>query len=118
MPVRSLHSSVLRWPEPGDVLAAARRWAEGERARRPAVVRIGVFGSYARGDAGVGSDIDLVAVVASADAPFEQRARDWALESLPVPADLLVYTEGEWREITGGRSRFGRMLREEVRWLD
>lgn len=34
---------------------------------------------YARGDWGVGSDVDLVAVVAAAESPFEHRALEWDL---------------------------------------
>jgi hypothetical protein len=38
-----------------------------------------------------------VAVVRESDQPFERRAADWDLTSLPVPAEVLVYAEGEWR---------------------
>jgi predicted nucleotidyltransferase len=117
MPMRSSNSSVVKWPDRDTVLAAARRWAASEAARRPELTRIGVFGSYARGDAGVGSDLDLVAVVTATGEPFERRGLDWALESLPVPAELLIYTEDEWRARVGENTRFGRMLRDDVRWL-
>lgn len=43
----------------------------------------------ARGDAGVGSDLDLEAVVEQSALPFERRAVEWDLQSLPVPGDLL-----------------------------
>jgi predicted nucleotidyltransferase len=76
-----------------------------------------VFGSYARCDAGVGSDLDLVAVVEHASEPFERRATHWALEELPVPAEILVYTASEWQALVAGESRFGRMLRDGVIWL-
>lgn len=58
MPVRSLNSSVLRWPDPDSVVKAVRRWAKKYGENKPEVERIGYFGSYARGDAGVGSDLD------------------------------------------------------------
>jgi hypothetical protein len=45
----------------------------------------------------VGSDLDIIVVVADAALPFEQRAADWDATDLPVPADVLVYTEAEWR---------------------
>ena len=61
MPVRSLSSPVLRWPDSGNVEEAVREWARGAADRHPDLVRLGVFGSYARDDAGVGSDLDLVA---------------------------------------------------------
>ena len=53
MPVRSLSSSVLRWPDIRAVDEATRRWAVEEVGRRKGVLRVGYFGSYARGDWGV-----------------------------------------------------------------
>jgi predicted nucleotidyltransferase len=43
--------------------AAVRDWAERIIDERPEVLWIGYFGSYARGDWGVGSDIDLIALL-------------------------------------------------------
>jgi predicted nucleotidyltransferase len=85
-------------------------------AARPGLRRVGFFGSYARGDWGVGSDLDLVIVVDSASAPFERRAADWDLTGLPVPADALVYTEEEWHRLDPA-SRFARTLAREVVWV-
>lgn len=55
MPVRSLRSSVLKWPDRAQVDAAVREWAAQVALSRPEVVRIGYFGSYARGDWGWGA---------------------------------------------------------------
>jgi hypothetical protein len=71
-------------------------------APRLEVQRLGYFGSYANGTWGVGSDIDLVAIVSASDEPFERRSVKWPTERLPVPADLLVYTEPEWTAILKG----------------
>ncbi|GAB4445789.1 MAG: hypothetical protein Kow0031_28320 [Anaerolineae bacterium] len=79
--------------------------------------RLGYFGSYARGDWGVGSDLDLVAIVAESSVPFERRALAWDLSQLPVPAELMVYTEAEWQAMQASGSRFARMLVEEAVWL-
>ena len=94
-----------------------RRWALLERERRPDLLRIGYFGSYARGDAGVGSDLDLVAVVRTSETPFERRAIARDLSSLTVPAEILIYTETEWNNLMKVGSRFSRMLAEETVWL-
>ncbi len=115
MPVRSLNSSVMRWPSPETVLAAAREWAERVASGDPAVIAVGCFGSYARGDAGVGSDLDLIAIVA-ADAPA-RRDGVWAVEHLPTPAELIVYTMDEWRELRVNSPRFYQTLGREARWL-
>ena len=115
MPVRSLNSSVFRWPDLASVDRALRQWAETAALDRPDLVRIGYFGSYARGDWGVGSDVDVVLIVDAVAGPFESRSRAWDLTGLPVPADLLVYTAGEWEEMSG--TRFGRQLRKETCWV-
>ena len=117
MPVRSLTSSVLRWPDAETVHRAAQVWASALAAANPQVVAVGYFGSYARGDAGVGSDLDLVVLVRESDAPFERRAARWPAESLPVPADVLVYTLAEWDRLHERSPRFAAVLHDETRWL-
>jgi hypothetical protein len=109
-----LTSSVIRWPDAEAVLAAAHRWAHEAAAGDPRVLRIGAFGSYARGDWGVGSDIDLVIIVSSAERPFPERSRDWDASDLPVPADVLVYTAQEWASM---RKRRQGITRGDVVWV-
>lgn len=116
MPVRSWSSPVLKWPDAQTVDRAVRDWAERMVRQRKDVVRIGYFGSYARGDWGVGSDLDLIIVVESSGLPFEQRSAEWDTMSLPVPTDVLVYTLSEWADLDP-RRRFARMLRNETIWL-
>jgi hypothetical protein len=43
--------------------------------------------------------------------PFERRAAEWDATALPVPADVLVYTAEEWREVSA------RPLFREVAWV-
>ena len=114
MPVRSLNSSVLVWPDRDRVIREARRWARVVASEPGGVQRIGYFGSYARGDCGVGSDLDLVAIVERSDEPFVQRSARWPTETLPVPADLIVYTTEEWERLATTQSRFARALRRET----
>ena len=103
MPVRSLGSPVIRWPAKDEVHAAVVRWARALVEERPEVVRVGYFGSYAKGDWGVGSDVDLVVIVSRAGEPFPRRGAAYDATSLPVPADLLAYTEGEWSRLEAER---------------
>ena len=117
MPVRSLNSSVLKWPDKKTVAAAAAAFARQETAARPGLLRLGFFGSYATGNWGVGSDLDLVAVVEQADRPFSERPIDWDLGNLPVPAEILIYTEGEWKEVVNRGDRFAKVMSTEVVWL-
>ena len=117
MPVKSLNSSILKWPDRLTVDQAARSWAASEARRHPELLNLGYFGSYARGDAGVGSDLDLIAIVDQDTEPFERRSLTWDLNSLPVPAELIVYTRNEWKRLQKQGERFARMLKSRVVWI-
>lgn len=117
MPVRSLNSSVLKWPDKPAVDAAIRKWAEDLARRRPEILQIGYFGSYARGDWGVGSDVDLVIVVDSAPVTTEFRACNYDATPLPVPADIIVYSQQEFREALAAGDRWSRTLATETIWV-
>ncbi|HWB71483.1 MAG TPA: nucleotidyltransferase domain-containing protein [Egibacteraceae bacterium] len=107
---------MLRWPDAATVDEAVRSWARRAAETREDVLRIGYFGSYARGQWGVGSDIDLVVIVSRSDRPFDTRAAAWDTTVLPVPADLLVYTVAEWEAITS-EAGFARTAAKETVWV-
>jgi hypothetical protein len=48
----------------------------------------------------VGSDLDLIVIVARADEPFERRGASLDTTELPVPAEVLVYTKDEWDRLS------------------
>lgn len=100
MPVRSSTSRVLKWPDRAAVDAAVRALARRLAAAHPELSRFGYFGSYARDNWGVGSDVDLVAIVRSSTRPFAERALEFDLSGLPVPADLIVYQDDEWARLS------------------
>lgn len=102
MPVRSLNSPIIKWPNKETVYKALNKWLRDEITRHPDLVRLGYFGSYARGDWGVGSDLDLLALVEHTDISFEMRGLDWDLYNLPIPVDILVYTIDEWHSLLKG----------------
>ena len=86
--------------------------------------RVILFGSRARGDAGVDSDIDLVVVEAEPFGPDRDRGAEetrlWrALAKFHVPKDILVYSLDEaehWRgslnHVLARALREGRVLYE------
>ncbi len=114
MPVRSLRSPVLRWPNATEVERAFRAWAEQATASRAGIRRIGFFGSYADNTWGVGSDLDVVVIITESEVPFIRRAAEWDTTDLPVPVDLLVYTENEWTRMEREKpNAFG----ARVRWV-
>jgi hypothetical protein len=112
-----LTSSVFTWPDRETVDLAGRSWALQQAALQPGLQRLGYFGSYARDEWGVGSDLDLLAVVFHSNEPFEKRALAWDLLSLPVPAELLVYTAEEWEQLQATNNLFVRRLNRELVWL-
>lgn len=116
MPVKSSHSSVVKWPDAQAVDHALREWAQALAQHRPEMLRVGYIGSYARGDWSVGSDLDVLLIVAQSDLPFEQRAAAWNVDTLPVPVDLMVYTLDEWLRIPRD-SRFAQVVQHEARWV-
>lgn len=94
---------------------AVRAWARDAAKSHPELLRLGYFGSYARGDWGVGSDLDLVAIVKSSQEPFELRTVSCNTLSLLVPAELLIYTTDEWQRLQ--HSRFGNTFARETLWV-
>ena len=117
MPVRSLTQSLLRWPEPELVLHQVAGWAERMAAEHPGLERVGVFGSYGRGDAGVGSDLDLLLIDAEACGPQHQRLLGWPLADLPLSCDALVFTPAEHGELIASGTAMARALTSDSRWL-
>jgi predicted nucleotidyltransferase len=108
---------VLKWPNREQVDRAVRDWIRTESVRHAGLCRLAYFGSYARGDWGVGSDLDLVALVKESAKPPVLRNLSWDLGRLPVHADLLVYTLAEWDQLMAGKSRLARTLEREAIWV-
>lgn len=108
---------MLRWPSAAEVLRAAEIWAEAQRRRCSDLLAVGVFGSYGRGDAGVGSDLDLLLILQECSDPLWERLRCWDTASLPLACDLLVYSLAEWRSLPGWNPRMAVALAKETRWL-
>jgi len=109
--------SVLRWPSSEAVLEQTRIWAEQQAESNPDLEAVGVFGSYGRGDAGVGSDLDLLLILSQCDLPVWERLRRWDTSPLPLATDLLVYSRAEWHTLPQWNPKLAEVLGREVRWL-
>lgn len=106
-----------RWPAATEVLEQAAAWAALQRSSHPELLAVGVFGSYGRGTAGVGSDLDLLLILQRCDEPIWDRLRRWDTGSLPLACDLLVYSLEEWRSLPQWNPRLAEALRCDTRWL-
>jgi len=69
MPVHMLTQSVLKWPDPAEVLTDVHHWVVEQANRQPALGQVAIYGRYGRGDAGVGSDLDLLLIDVTAQGP-------------------------------------------------
>ena len=79
--------------KPDEITSAARRVAQA--ASSPATVI--VFGSYARGDADEGSDLDLVVIEPEvADKAAEYLRLKAAVGSIGVGVDLLLFSQRDF----------------------
>jgi len=76
------------------VIAQARTLAARMRADHPEVARIYLVGSFAYGQPGPHSDLDLVVIVRDTAVGPRDRSAHYAPLS-PRPVDLLVYTADE-----------------------
>ncbi|MCX7682110.1 MAG: nucleotidyltransferase domain-containing protein [Anaerolineae bacterium] len=112
--MRSLNASVLVWPDCQEVERALRQWVHRCVHGRHDVLRVGYFGSYARNDWGVGSDLDLLILLKDSELPFIRRAAGWDILDLPVPTDVVVYTEREWEAL---RRCQARITQQESCWV-
>ncbi|MDB9525791.1 nucleotidyltransferase domain-containing protein [Oscillatoria sp. CS-180] len=117
MPVRFLNSSILRWPSKKQVDGALRQWVLEQDECLDDVMALGYFGSYARGTAGKGSDLDVVAILTESHLPFHQRSTHWNFLSIPVPVEAQIYTRAEWQQLAVNQPRFYNTLLQETVWI-
>ena len=99
------------------MLHQVRHWAVQVAAEHPGLERVGLFGSYGRGDAGVGSDLDLLLIDSQTAGPQHQRLLAWPLAELPLSCDALVLTPSEHAELLASGSAMAAALRRDIRWL-
>jgi hypothetical protein len=108
---------VLRWPSSEQVIDQATAWAKAQQQQNPDLLAVGLYGSYGRGDAGVGSDLDLVLILEACSLPIWERLRRWDTGSLLLACDLLVYSRPEWQSLPQWNPRLAEALRYDTRWL-
>jgi predicted nucleotidyltransferase len=86
-----------------ELLQSEARRIAAELATDPAVRKVIMFGSAARGQARTTSDLDLI-VVMQTDLPFIERFGPlWRRIKPAIAADLLIYTPQEFEQLLQNR---------------
>ena len=117
MPVCSLKQSVLPWPAPEQVLQDVHPRAEQQQRRVPSLQRLGLFGSYGRGTAAFGSDLDLILVDAGVRGGQVERPQQWPLAEMSFSCNALVLTPAEQEQRLNDGSCMVMELKRDLRWL-
>ena len=109
------NSAGPRFVSKGDALDLARKTARQIADRNPEVLRIFLFGSFAREDYGTRSDLDLLIVLQKSDEAAPERINRFLAYAPAYPTDMLVYTDEELRaRLSGGDAFLARALRESI----
>ncbi|GBC84191.1 hypothetical protein HRbin11_00613 [bacterium HR11] len=94
-----MSSVVVRSADRARIAQAVQAYVARLRAEHPEVLRVIWFGSWVRGEATPGSDVDLCIIVARSDKPRWARAADFLPVGFPVGIDLFVYTPEEFERL-------------------
>lgn len=118
MPRTSSHSVRHDAVPRGRAVAAAEAWVAGLRSGHPEIVRVGYFGSYARGDYVPGSDFDVMIEVNRDDLPeMRHRADPYLPERFPLGLNVFVYSTRELAELRSNADGFVRAIDQEIQWI-
>jgi predicted nucleotidyltransferase len=90
-----LRSASPKFASRSEVLGLARKTAQQMAANHPEVSRVILFGSLAREDFGVRSDMDLLILLKSSHLPIRERIREFLKDCSEYPTDVFPLTEGE-----------------------
>jgi predicted nucleotidyltransferase len=95
------------------IRAALRRHVDARYGADPNAVAVYLFGSFARGTAVPGSDLDLLVVVERDPWPPRDRLPDHLPGAFPVGVDVIVWTRAEMEERLARRDRLARAVLAE-----
>jgi predicted nucleotidyltransferase len=95
-----LSSVVVKSIDDALVRRAMDEYAADVLAKRADVEEIVVFGSFANGTWGPGSDLDVLVILARADRPVRDRIPDLLPGPFPVAVDLFPLTRQELEDVS------------------
>ena len=109
------NSAGPRFVDRNEVLAIARETARRIAAEHPEVLRILLFGSFARKDYGACSDLDLLIVLSHSEKPARERTTQYMDAAAGYPCDILAYTKQELEaELDAGNPFLAGILRDSL----
>jgi predicted nucleotidyltransferase len=89
--------------------------AEQIAANHPEVNRVILFGSFARKDFGIRSDLDLLILLKSSHLPIRERIGEFLQECAEYPTDVFPLTEAELESrLQSGDPFWTQALREGI----
>jgi predicted nucleotidyltransferase len=108
-------SAKITYLDKDAIQKALRSLAARLAGEHPEIVKISVFGSFARDEAAPGSDVDLLLVLKASDLPFPERAGHYRPRRFPIGLDIFAYSADEMRRMLAeGNSFLKRALAEAV----
>ena len=110
-----LHSAGPRFADREELLSLARTAALRIASRGKNVLKVILFGSLARGDFGVRSDLDLLIILGSSEKSYRERLGDFLADIPPYPTDVFPLTAAELQaRLASGDPFFRRALEEGI----
>ncbi len=104
-----------RFVDRDEILNLAREAARRIAENHSGVIKVLLFGSFARADYGVRSDLDLLVILNSSERPIRERLEDFLADAPDYPTDILVYTEKELQSRLSENSGFlSQAVREAI----
>jgi predicted nucleotidyltransferase len=104
-------------PSKTKIIEDLSRWALETAKIHPEIIKIGLFGSYSKNNYAVGSDIDLLMIVAKTEENrWFMRECGFDTLTLPLPADLFVYTDVEATRMKKNNGWFQSILKDII-WI-
>jgi len=114
-------SQPLWWQERARIRTA--KLAEAIEHLKTALLQLGgvqgalIYGSYARGEVGPESDLDIM-LIQKSDFPFVERMTNvYSKLRLGIPYDLVVYTPDEFQKLKNTSNFVAQAAREGI-WID
>jgi predicted nucleotidyltransferase len=109
------NSAEPRFADRNEIIDLARTTARKMADRHPEVARVLLFGSFARGDYGARSDLDLLIILKASNQTGRDRIERFLAYAPVYPTDMLVYTEDELHaRVSAGDAFLSGALKESI----